>query len=89
MELHREKCRKKNNAKITLKSLEILSSSTYNNIFGSCSPPMAEYALLPYDILGQGGLFYTGLKGSSTQAGTGSTNVQLISSYVADCQALT
>ncbi len=37
----------------------------------------AEYALL------------VALLGSSTQAGTGSTDIQLIGSSVADCQALT
>ena len=64
-------------------------------------PVLTAYVpLLAYGILGKSGLFVappleeclTGLmgsSGSSTRAGTCSTNLQLIGSSVADCQALT
>ncbi len=57
----------------------------------------AYFPVLALGILGLGGLFVapplgdclTGLTGSSTQAGTGCTDLQLIGSSVTDCQALT
>ncbi len=50
-----------------------------------------------FPVLRKGGLFVaplleyclTGLAGSSTRAGTGGTDLQLIGSSVADCQAMT
>ena len=59
---------------------------------------LTAYSLeLAEDILGKGELFVAppqedcliGLTGSSTRAGTGCTNLQLIGSSEADCQALT
>ena len=57
----------------------------------------AYFPVLAEGILGKGGLFVApllqdclnGLTGSSTQAGTGCADLQLIGSIVADCQALT
>ena len=57
----------------------------------------AYFPVLVYGILGRGALFValppkdglTGLTGSSTRARTSCTDLQLIGSSVADCQALT
>ena len=57
----------------------------------------AYFPVLAEGILGKAGLFVTlpledylsGLTGSSTRAGTGYTDLQLVGSSVADCQALT
>ncbi len=57
----------------------------------------AYFPMLTYGILGKGELFVsppledclTELTGSSTRDGTGWTDLQLSSSSVADCQALT
>ncbi len=65
---------------------------------GSRMPVLTAYfPVLAKGILGKGGLFVTppledcltGLTGSSTRAGTGCTDLQLISSSVVDCLALT
>ncbi len=65
---------------------------------GSKIPVLTAYLpVLAYGILGKGGLFVTppledcltGTTGSSTQAETGCTDLQLIGSSVADSQALT
>ena len=57
----------------------------------------ALFPVLARGILGKGGLFVappledclSGQTGCSTRAGTGGTDLQLVGSIVADCQALT
>ena len=82
-----------------------LKGSNNAHVVFDVSPPAAEcmavltaYSpVLASDILGKGGLFgappledcLTGLTGSSTIAGTGCADLQLISSSMADYQALT
>ncbi len=65
---------------------------------GNSMPVLTAYfPVLAYGIMGKGGLFVappledclTGLTGSSTLAGTGCTDLQLIGSSVADLQVLT
>ncbi len=66
-------------------------------VFSACGGIRAGSKLPVYGILGNGGWFVapqlehclTELTGSSTQAGTGGTELQLIGSSVADCQTLT
>ncbi len=73
--------------------------STFGGVRTGIRSPVliAYFPVLVYGILGKGGLFVAppledclpGLTGSSTRAGTGCTDLQLIGSSVADCQALT
>ncbi len=86
-----------------LEALALLHFSMSFAICCSCSPPAAEYALVvsSNSLLSRAGLGHLGkgwpttrrwpywLSYSSIQAGTGGTDLQLIGSSVAGCQALT
>ncbi len=87
---------------ITDKALVLLSVATLLLfVFSACggmrtTSKLTYFPVVHYGILGKGWIVrgtttiaLLGQRGSSTQAGTGRTDLQVIGSSVADCQALT